>query len=85
MARNQRIVFEHLAGPYAGLRQIAGHTDQFKGQPAPSSAGPFELLGRPGLFSALAKSQPRFLLYRETTAPQTYPMPPHDPDWSILR
>lgn len=68
-ARNQRIIFLNTTGPYAGLHQIGGHTDDFPAtEPMPPALGPFDTTGptgRTGLFAGLKKSTPRWLLYAE--------------------
>jgi hypothetical protein len=70
-ARNQRIVLEHTRGPYKGLKQITGHTDQFGGQQPPAITSEFDITpgNRKGVASLVA-SRPRFLLYREIFTPE---------------
>ena len=68
--RNQRIVLEHTAGPYAGLFQIKGHSDEFEGRQPPALTDVFEI--QPGQrlgVASLVKSTPRYVLYRELTRP----------------
>ena len=66
----QRIVLEHTTGPYKGLKQIMGHSDEFGGQPPPASTEPFDISPgtRKGIASLVA-SKTRYLLYREVTIP----------------
>lgn len=66
--RNQRVVFEHVAGPWAGMFQIVGHTDDFGGQVLPLTIGPFNCrdpFPRIGLVAALVRDQKKYVLYRE--------------------
>ena len=67
--RNQRIVLVHTQGPFAGLHQIMGHTDQFGGQQPPALSDIFDMIpdGRKGQAS-LIKSTPRAVFYREIAA-----------------
>jgi hypothetical protein len=62
----RRIVLEHTAGPYVGLRQIMGHTDEFGGKPVPTLTDAFVI--NPGTRTAVAglvRATPRFMLFRE--------------------
>ena len=64
--RPSRVVFEHRFGPYAGLRQIVGTTDDFGGKPAPACSEPFN--ARPDnrlAVAGLVSAQPGYVLYRE--------------------
>lgn len=71
ITRNQRIVLEHTCGPYAGLHQIVGHSDQHGGQQPPALTEPFTITpGERMALASLVKSTPRFLLYRELTVPE---------------
>lgn len=67
--RNQRVVLEHTQGPYAGLHQIMGHSDDFNGEAPPDMTDMFDI--QPGSRTAqasLVKSTPRYLLYKELPA-----------------
>ena len=69
--RNQRVVLEHTNGPFKGLKQIMGHSDDFKGEPPPTVTPEFDITPgtRKGV-AGLVKSTLRFLLYREITKPE---------------
>lgn len=69
--RNQRIVLEHTTGPYKGLFQVLGHTDEFEGEQPPLTSEVFTITpGERQGQSCLVASHPRYLLYREITAPE---------------
>lgn len=69
-SRGQRIVLQHTQGPYKGLHQIMGHSDEFGGEQAPAVTEPFDITpgARRGL-AGLVRSNPRFLLYKEINSP----------------
>lgn len=73
IARNQRVVLEHTAGPYAGLMQIIGHTDQFGGRQPDEITEPFTIEfpppARHNVLAGLVEAKPRYLLYRELSNP----------------
>lgn len=70
-SRGQRIVLQHTAGPFKGLHQIVGHSDEFKGTQAPTLTEPSLITpgARQGV-AQLVQSKPRYLLYRELTKPE---------------
>lgn len=63
---NQRIVLLHTKGPFAGLHQIMGHSDEFEGRTPDAVTEPFDIMpgARRGM-AGLVRSTPRFLLYKE--------------------
>ena len=65
MPNNLRIVFEHTEGPFAGLFQIGGHSDEFAGQPLPSILAGFTALGRQVASAKMVKINERYVHYRE--------------------
>jgi len=68
--RNQRVVLEHTQGPYAGLKQITGHSDELDPGPPPTMTEEFDITpGKRRGIAGLVKSTPRYLLYREITKP----------------
>ena len=68
--RNQRVVLEHTQGPFAGLLQITGHSDDFGGQQPPTLTDEFDIMpGKRKGCAGLVKSTPRYVLYREITKP----------------
>ena len=73
LPRNQRIVFQHTAGPHADLYQIIGHSDQFGGRAPDTQSQPFTVEfpppARENVVATLVQSKPRYLLYRELTNP----------------
>lgn len=69
--RGRRVVLEHTNGPFKGLKQIMGHSDDFNGEPAPVTTDEFEINpGKRKGIAGLVKSTPRYLLYREITKPE---------------
>lgn len=71
LQRNQRIVLEHTQGPFKGLHQITGHSDDFDGADPPTVTEPFDITpGKRHGVAGLVRSNPRYLLYREITAPE---------------
>ena len=75
--RNQRIVLQHTTGPFKGLHQILGHTDELEGRD-PEVFVPEIVINphsRTGAASLVA-SKPRFLLYREVYNPNDRGMHP---------
>lgn len=65
--RGRRVVLEHTQGPFRGLRQIVGHTDEFKGQqPDIFAEGITIEPGRRIGVIGLVASFTRYVLYRET-------------------
>lgn len=71
LAGGRRVVLEHTTGPYKGLHQIMGHTDDFGGKQPPTVTDEFDIqpFARRGVAS-LVRSNPRYLLYRELTKPE---------------
>lgn len=73
IARNQRVVVHHQTGPYKGLFQIIGHTDETGGQ-VPPLVDDFKMtvgtkLNIREFPIGLIASKTRFVLYREITNP----------------
>lgn len=69
--RGRRIVLQHVKGPFKGLMQIMGHTDDFKGTAAPIVTEEFDI--NPGTrkgIAGLVKSTRRYLLYKEIDKPE---------------
>lgn len=70
--RGQRIVLLHTRGPHKGLHQIMGHSDDFFGSGAPDTTTE-EFVITPGTrkgIAGLVRSTPRYLFYKEVTAPE---------------
>lgn len=67
--RCRRIVFEHRLGPWRGLRQILGTTDDLRGEPIPATSDPFTAVpdGREAVAGLITAKQ-SYLVYREIDA-----------------
>lgn len=70
-AMRRRVVLEHTCGPHKGLMQIMGTTDDIDGAQPPAVTDEFEISPwkRRGV-AGLVRSNARFVLYREITAPE---------------
>lgn len=68
--RVQRVVFEHGTGPWKGLKQIMGTTEEFEGEVPHATTDPFTAApdGRKVL-AGLVASKRTYLLYREINTP----------------
>jgi len=68
----KRVVFEHRLGPWKGLWQITGTTDDFlKGIAVPGLSEPFSALPDHRLTQAgLVAARRSYLLYREIVQPE---------------
>ena len=71
VAPAKRIVVEHTEGPFKGLMQITGTTDDFDGQsPPPITTEPFMIQpGQRMAIAGLVAAKRTYLLYREITKP----------------
>lgn len=69
--RNLRVVLEHTNGPFKGLHQITGHSDDLDPGPPPALTEEFDIApGKRRGVAGLVRATSRYLLYRELTKPE---------------
>lgn len=66
---NQRVVLEHRTGRFRGLFQIMGHVSEFQDGLPVVTPPTVEWPRKDAITACIVASRPRYVLYREITAP----------------